>query len=88
MLSRENHRAVLVKEGLLDYITCCPNHVPPTLRAQAKQLVHLINSSSDIQQRPPKLTSIVKANVAKMHFGLERTLSLSVGEIVTNIFSH
>ena len=87
MLSRENHRAMLVKEGLVDYIVCCPNHVPQLLRDQAKELVHLITSSSDIQQQPPKLTSIVKANVAKMHFGLDRTLSLSVGEIVTDFFS-
>ena len=85
MLSRENHRAVLVKEGLVDYITCCPNHVPETLKHRAKELVYLITSSSDIQRQPAKLTSIVKAYLAKVHFGLEQVLCLSVGEIVTDL---
>lgn len=83
MLSREHHRAVLVKEGLVDYITCCPNHTPETLKPQAKELVHLVTSSSDIQHQPAKLTNIVAGHLAKEHFGLEQVLSLSVGEIVT-----
>lgn len=85
MLSRPNHRAVLEKEGLIDYITCCPDHVPETLKSQAKELVQLVTFDSDIHQQPPKLDNIVKAHLAKMHFGLEQILSLSVSEIVTDL---
>ena len=78
---------VLVKEGLTDYITCCPTHVPGILKSQTKKLVHLITSSPDIRPQPPKLTSIVKAYLAKVNFGLEKILSLSVSEIVTALIS-
>ena len=85
MLSRENHRAVLVKEGLVDYVTCCPNHVPEMLKFYAQKLVHLVTSSYDIQQQPATLTNIVKAHLAKMYFGLEQILALSVGAIVNEL---
>lgn len=83
MLSRENHRAVLLKEGLIDYITCSPIHVPGILKPQAKELVDMVTSSPDVQQQPAKLTNIVKAYLAKVYFGLEQILSMSVSEIVT-----
>ena len=87
MLSRENHRAVLMKEGLIDYITCSPTHVPGILKPQAKELVDLVTSSPDIRQQPAKLTNIVKAYLAKVHFGLEQVLSMSVSPIVTALVS-
>lgn len=85
MLSRENHRAVLVKEGLVDYIICCPNYVPETLKDNAQKLVHLVTSSFDIRRQPARLTNMVKAGLAKVHFGLEQILSLSVGAIVNDL---
>lgn len=87
MLSRENHRAVLMKEGLIDYITCCPSHVPGILKHQAKELMGMVTSSPDVRPQPAKLTSIVKAYLAKVHFGLEQILSMSVSEIVTALVS-
>lgn len=85
MLSRENHRAVLVKEGLVDYVTCCPNYVPEMLKSYAQKLVHLVTSSYGIRQQPVRLTNIVKARLAKMYFGLEQILALSVGAIVNEL---
>lgn len=87
MLSRENHQTVLMKEGLVDYITCCPTHVPKILQPQAKELVNMVTSSPDIRPQPAKLTNIVKACLAKVHFGLEQILSMSVSEIVTTLVS-
>ena len=82
LLGRENHRQILLKEGLLDFVICMPQYVPPSLRPQAEELVQMVVSSPDIPEGPPKLLNLVKARLAKMHFGLEEILSLSVGEIM------
>ena len=85
MLGRANHREVLVREKLLDYVICMPHYVPESLRPLARELVHMVATCEDIQVQPPSLTSLVKARLAKMHFGLEKVLKLSVSEIVTEI---
>ncbi len=83
MLGRANHREVLVKEGLLDYVLCMPSHVPEGVKPQVVELVGTLVSCGDILVQPPSLTRMVKAKLAKMHLGLERVLRLSVGEIIS-----
>lgn len=83
MLGRANHREVLVKEDLLDYVLCMPSHVPEPVRAPSMELVAMLASCGDLQIQPPRLTSVVKAGLAKMHLGLEKVLRLSVGEIIS-----
>ena len=78
MLSRRDHRQILLKEGLVDFVICMPQYVPPSSRPQAEELVV---SSPDIPEGPPNLLNLVKARLAKMHFGLEQVLSLSVSKI-------
>ena len=86
MLSRENHRKVLIREGLFDYARCSPAHVPESLRPQAERIVSIISPSTSNQtQSPPSLLVMTKAHLAKMHFGLERVLTLSVGQLVSEI---
>ena len=85
-LGREDHRQILLKEGLLDFVVCMPQYVPPSLRPQAEELVQMVVSSPDIPEGPPKLLNLVKARLAKMHFGLDEILSLSVGEIMASNF--
>ena len=85
MLGRENHRQVLDCEGLVDYVVLSPSYVPQSLRHLARQLVQLLASSGDLRIQPPALVSIVKARLAKVHFGLERVLKMSVGEIISEI---
>ena len=85
MLGRDNHRQILIKEGLLDFVICMPHYVPPSLRPQAEELVQMVVSSPDIPEGPPKLLNLVKARLAKMHFGLEQVFSLSVSEIVSEV---
>lgn len=81
MLGRDNHRQVLLDEGLEDYITCVPGYVPASLKQQAQELVQIVRSG--IQLQPPKLLNLVRAKLAKMHFGLQKMLTMTVGEIVT-----
>ena len=85
MLGRDNHREVLVQEGLKDYVTCLTSHLPPgMLREQARELVRIVGSGG-MQLQPPRLVNLVKAKLAKMHFGLERVVHMSVGEIVNEV---
>jgi len=87
MLSRSNHRQVLWKEQLEDFVTCVPSYVPKTLRPQAKELVRIVGSDG-YQLQPPKLLNLVKAKLAQAHFGLEKVLSRNVGELVNDILSN
>lgn len=81
MLGRDNHKELLFKEGLEDYITCMPAHVPAPLKEQAKELVRIV-ASDTIQLQPPKLVNLAKAKLAKLQFGLECVLHKSVREIL------
>lgn len=83
MLSRDNHREVLLTEGLEDYITCIPSYLPESLRDQAKELVQIVGAGTQLQ--PPKLVHLVKAKLAKVHFGLDRIVTMTVGEIISEI---
>jgi len=85
MLGRENHRQVLKQEGLVDYVTCMPSYVPESLKPKAKELVQMLATSADLQVPLPTLSSLVKAKLAKMYFGLEGVLAMSVGEIVSKL---
>lgn len=80
MLGRDNHREVLFKEGLEDYITCIPAYVPGSLRGQAEELVRVVGSG--VQLQPPRLVNLVKAKLAKVHFGLQHVVHMTVGELI------
>lgn len=84
MLGRDNHKEVLLKECLEDYITCMPAYLPSALRSQAEELVRVV-SSGNVQLQPPSLVNLVKAKLAKLHFGLVRVVSMSVGEIINEV---
>ena len=85
MLARENHRKVLLREGLLDFVLCLPSYVPESLRPHARQLIEVLSSSDDVCIGPPRLVNVVKAQLAKRALGLERVLEMSVGEIVSEL---
>ena len=84
MLGRENHRDVLMKESLEDFITCMPAFVPHALRSQAKELVRVVGGGA-YQLQPPTLVNLVKAKLAKLHFGLVRVVNMSTGEIINEV---
>ena len=72
-MSREYARDILVKEGLMDYVTALPWHVSKESRTLAESVVSELHSHVKLQ--PPKLCSIVQAKLARLHFGLERVVS-------------
>ena len=86
MLVRDNHRKVVIDEGLVDYLVCLPPHMPEALRPKSRDLVQLIFSQGDVTVQPPRLINLAKAKLAKMYFGLEYVLSTPVSEIVNRIF--
>ena len=55
-----DHRKVLCEEGLEDYITFMPAHVPVSLQEQAKELVAIFGIF-----QPPTLENLAKARLAK-----------------------
>ena len=80
ILGRTNHREVLQKEGLVDYITCMPLYVPAPLKTQAEELVRIVGAG--VQLQPPRLVNLVKAKLAKTWCGLQGVVHRTVGEIV------
>ncbi len=85
MLGRDNHREVLLKESLEDYITCMPAYLSAgPLRGQAEELVQVVRGGA-CQLQPPTLINLVKAKLAKLHFGLVRVVNMSVGEIINEV---
>ena len=84
MLGRDNHREALFKECLEDFITCMPAYLLGSLRGQAEELVRVVGGGV-FQLQPPTLTNLVKAKLAKLHYGLERVVNMTVGEIINEV---
>ena len=73
-LSRPSHQEIMVDEGLLDYVICMPWYVPGEVKAKADLVVRALAAHKPLQ--PPSLASIAKAKLAKVHFGLDRVVSM------------
>ena len=83
MLGRDVHRESLFKESLEDYITCLPAYLPSSpLRDQAKELIKVVGIN---RLQPPKLVNLAKAKLAKMHCGLVKVVTMSIGEIISEV---
>ena len=72
-MNRQYSCDILIKEGLVDYVTALPWHVSVESRASAESVVLELGGHMTLQ--PPRLCSIVQAKLAKMHFGLERVIA-------------
>ena len=84
-LGRSQNCKVVAKEGLLEYVTCIPFNVPDCLRAKAQMLVAMVSSCQNGVLQPPSLTSLSKAKLARMYFGLEQGLSASMRDIADRL---
>ena len=82
LLTRKNNHDVLIKEDLLDYVTCLPWHTSGSVQQRAKELVTMIQLTTDVNIQPPSLLNMTKATVAKYYCGLDKVLELSVPELV------
>lgn len=72
-MSRQYSCDILMKEGLVDYITALPWHVSAESRTLAKTVVSELSGHMTLQ--PPKLCSIVQAKLARICFGLKRIVA-------------
>ena len=84
-LEGERERQVLVKQGLLEYLTCLPWHMPKGSKAhqRAKSLGDMVGSHIVLQ--PPSLNVIVKAKLAATCLGLEKVLKSDSQQIVEEL---
>ena len=85
ILEGEKERQVLVKQGLLEYLTCLPWHMPKGSMAhqRAKSLVDMVGSHIVLQ--PPSLNVIVKAKLAVTCLGFENVLKSDSRKIVEEL---
>ena len=79
LLARKVHRDVLIREGLMDYITCMPWYTTGAAEQRARALVRMVQQAPDIDLRPPSLLNMAKAFMSKK---LQTVVHLSVPEIL------
>lgn len=85
-VARPCHGNIVTGEGLEDYLVCLPWHMAdPDSRRKAQDLVTDVGLHLRLQ--PPRMGSVVKASLAKAHFGLERMTARnrSLGQLVQTI---
>ena len=85
MLDRSIHREVLVREGLVDYLTCMPWYTTGSAQQRSRALVRMVQQSPDVDLQPPSLLNMTKACVAKNYCGLQTVVQLSVPDIIQQI---
>ena len=73
-VARDCHCKVLTEEGLVDFVTCLPWHVDTAFREKAKGIVSELGGHIKLQ--PPKLSSLARAVLARMHFGLKKVVTV------------
>lgn len=81
-LGRLENYSIMEKEGLVDYFTCIPFHVPKSLEAKARMMITTCRKGFF---QPPSLVNMSKAMLARMHFGLELALHASAREIADQL---
>ena len=85
MLGRESHRAILLKEGILDFVTCIPWYISGPAQERARAVVSVIQQAPDVELQPPSLLNMAKACVAKHFCGLPAVVQLPVSGLVQHI---
>ncbi len=76
-LGQASHREILAKEGLSDYVICLPWFMPEASRDNACALVSVFMGEACVS--PPRLSTLARGKLAKMHFGLERVIKAVSG---------
>ena len=71
-VGRDSTCEILIKEGLLDYVTALPWYVDSESQERARALVYELGSHVRLQ--PPRLCSIAQAKLARLYFGLEEVV--------------
>ena len=74
ILGRDEERQVLIKQGLLDYLTCLPWYIQEGCGAHRRVRTLLEMVSSHVPLQPPSLSNIVRAKLAATHCGLKKAV--------------
>lgn len=74
-VTRAIHCEILVKEGLVDFITILPWYTNHKSSFREKVDAVLFELNRHVPLQPPKLSSIAKGTLARMYFGLERVVN-------------
>ena len=85
MLDREVHREVLVREGLVDFLTCMPWYTTGPAEERARALVRMVQQAPDMKLQPPSLVNMAKACVAKHYCGLPTVVKLALPDILQQV---
>ena len=86
MLVTENHRRVLVREQLVDYIICLPWHTSGRVQERAMELVAMVREVPDVPYRPPSLLNLAKGAASMYFCGLDKVMRLSVPELARELW--
>lgn len=84
-MGREHHRQVLMKEGLVDFVTCLPWHTTGPAHQRAFRLARMIHQAPEVNLQPPSLLNITRATVAKEFCGLRKVLNLSLSDLISEL---
>ena len=76
-----SHKGYTIEAGLQDYIPCIPWYVPPSCLAAAREAITKLRGP----RSPPSLSTIAKAKLAKVHFGLEGVVHKSAEDIYKEV---
>ena len=82
ILGRDNERQVLIKQSLLDYLTCLPWYIPKGSEAHKRAKAVLDMVSSYVPLQPPSLNNIVRAKLAATCCGLEKAMHSDCHQLV------
>ena len=85
MLGRENLRAVLIKEHLLDFVACLPWFTHGKAQKKAVKLVRTLHEAPDVPLELPSLLNISRAVIAKEFCGLTKVLESSISDLITEV---
>ena len=86
MSATENHRSVMVKERLVDFIICLPWYVSIEIQERAREVVAMIREAPDVLYEPPSLLNMAKGAVSKYFCGLDDVMRLSVPELALKLW--
>ena len=79
------YQSLLVEEDLLDYVVSLPWNVPCSCRSEAVLLTSELGLCMP-NIEPPSLCNLAKAQLAKVHLGLDQLLKMTVGEIANYFY--
>ena len=85
MLGRENFRTVLIRERLLDFVTCLPWYTCGRTKTRAVSLVTMLHQAPDVPHQIPSLLNISRAVIAKEFCGLTKVLESSISDLITEV---